>query len=292
MLDLWGQQWAILKDYTRLHSAITSVLIALSLAALAWRAWADVTSRHRVEEYTAILEKLLHIITKIVTFKTIRFQTKLRELKPTTNPFDHITQPEDQIRYICTEAQDFFAELIERKPEEVDISVMRYDPYKQKWYFVAITTGPRRHTDPARLMKEHSIAHHCVNGRTELFVADKRSAEREKTYFMSEKDKHFKCIGSAFCSFLWVATTPEGTDDREANQFVVSFVTYGAQVCESFDHQAEECIKPLFREFVKRIELECTLLVLKKWRENHQKENKKNRKTRKGGGDHAEDYAS
>ncbi len=281
-LDVWGDKWLILKDNLELHSRIYCCVLVVTLCVLIWRAVADMVRSARVDEYTRILERLLAVLGKIVKQKCDRFQAKLRELKPTTNPFDTITQPEEQIRYILREAQHFFADMIGTQPEEIDISVMRKDPYKDKWHFVATTTtAGKPNTKPERLMGEKSIARRCSESGEELFIADKREGAANGDYFVSDKDRRHCEIGSAFCTPFWVVANPDNEAENQA--FIVTFVTYGVKICEPFDRDAEECAKTLFREFVRRIEIECTLFALKKWRAYHQAQGKKTPGTRKGG---------
>jgi len=226
---------------------------------------------------------------KIVKQKCDRFQAKLRDLKPTTNPFDVITQPEEQIRYILREAQHFVANMVGAASDAVDVSVMRRDPYKQKWHFVAnTTTAGKPNTKPERLMNENSIARKCIESGEELFVADKETAAGRCEYYLSDKDRLYDSIGSAFCGPLWVVTNPDNEAENQA--FVVTFVTYGVRVCEAFDQDAEESVKTLFREFVRRIEVECTLLALKKWRAHHHECKKDKAISRKRGVSNENNY--
>jgi len=287
-LDVWGEKWPILHDYIDLHSRVYCALIILTLGILFWRAAADMVTGARVDEYTRILEKLLGVLGKIVKQKCDRFQAKLRELKPSTNPFDTITQPEEQIRYILREAQHFFADMVGTQPEAIDISVMRKDPYNDKWHFVATTTtAGKPNTKPQRLMQERSIARKCAESGEELFIADKKEGAKRGEYFLSEKDKRYDHVGSAFCTPFWVVTNPENEAENQA--YIVTFVTYGARVCESFDRDSEESAKTLFREFVRRLEIECTLFSLKKWRAYHQGQNKRSQTGKRKRGTSNED---
>lgn len=275
LLDVFGTELWWIKDYRWLHLGLFGGAIVCEVifrGLLAWGNWLD----RRVEKTGETLRELIHSVSKIIFSKTQRFRNQLRLLeKPSASPFELITRPIDQIGEIFKESRDFFRR-IDIDPEACDGTVMHLDPDSQQWKFLVVAQSNWERAAPDEIMQSESAAKLAWRTGNEQFFPSKSEAAKVDKYFMSDRDRHFGERGSIYCKPIKVEL-PTYTES-----FVVTFSTYGSEVCDAGDRDAEAAAKLLFSEFARRIELELILFSIKEFkRRTSRARQQKMRKSRK-----------
>lgn len=257
-LDVWGDDWRIIKDYKSDHEFIFSFLISASLLILIVRGTADWYEGKSDKAYIAFMEQFSILTSKLVTRKLERFKDEALKLKPNGNTFRQITQPKDQINLILGEIESLLLANFGVKKKQVCITVMHQNPKTNTWYYEYETNKGWRHTKAQTLINEGSAAAECLKTGEPIFHPCKKIASRSKQYFLSERDK-ISGIGSVFC-YPAVTKNPDYTDN-----YIVSIVTYGKRLCDPLDKDQAEAIADIFSDICQRIDLELTLHSIKKW---------------------------
>lgn len=257
-LDVWGDKWAFIKDYQPQHEFAFSVLIGASLIVLIIRGIADHVEEKVKINHSLFIDNFTSLTSKAVATKLKRFKEQATKLKPNGNTFKSITQPKEQINLILSELVDILRRNFGIQNDEQCITIMHQDPKTQKWHFKYQTNASWQHTKPEVLLAKNSTASECLNYGEPIFHPDKVEAEKNRKYFMSDRDKE-KGNGSAFC--YPVVTKNKDYEDK----YIISMVTYGKRLCDPFDKVQAEAIRLIFIDICRRIDLELTLESIKEW---------------------------
>jgi hypothetical protein len=201
-----------------------------------------------------VLGQFINSVGAIVQAKIDRFRSKLPGLKTNSNKFAHITHPDEQLRVIANSVCHFMQSAYDLKEDQISITVLRRKG-AGGWTY-AYRQHEWNHTQPQDLMKMRSAALHCLENGEELFIPDKIKSAKEGKYHLTRRDKR-RGDGSAYVYPLHYETPTETVD------FIVSIVTYGAQLCHEYEKQTVEITKAFLREFVRRFEVELCLDTIK-----------------------------
>lgn len=257
-LDVWGEDWGIIKNYQEQHEFIFSSIVVFSFIILVVRGTADWYEGKSDKAYIAFLEQFSVLTCKLVTRKLERFKEEAPRLNPGGNTFKRITQPKDQINMILGEIETLLLNHFAVKKKQVCITVMHKDPETNSWYYEYETNKGWKHTKAQKLIDEESAASECLKTGQPVFYACKKEASKRNMYFLSERDKN-SGSGSVFCY-------PALTENRDyVDNYIVSIVTYGKRLCDPLDKEQAEAISDIFSDICQRIDLELTLHSIKKW---------------------------
>jgi hypothetical protein len=257
-LDVWGDDWEIIKNHQDKHEFIFSTLIASSLIILLIRGAADWYEGKSDKAYIAFMEQFSVLTSKLVTKKLERFKDEALRLKPNGNTFKQITQPKHQINMILGEIETLLLNHFSVKKSQACITIMHKNPENNTWYFEYETNKGWKHTKAQKLIDEGSAASESLRTGQPVFHACKKSASEKGLYFLSERDKK-NGEGSVFC-FPAVTKNPDYSDD-----YIISIVTYGKRLCDPLDAEQAEAISDIFSDVCQRIDLELTLHSIKRW---------------------------
>jgi hypothetical protein len=269
-LDVWGDDWDIIKNNKSTHETIFFFLIFTSLLMLLFRGIADWYEDKSNKGYISFLEQFSILTSKVVNKKLSRFKEKAQNLKPTGDTFKQITQPKDQINLILGEIESLMQNHFGIKARNLCISILHKDPGNNKWYFIFETQKSWKHTRPERLMSETSAANDCLETGEHVFHPCKESAAKVGKYFLSDRDKS-NGGGSVFC-YPSTTKTPDYTDN-----YVISIVTYGKLLCDPLDSKQSQAVSEIFCDLSQRLDLELTLQSMKMWRGNKSKRSQQQR---------------
>ena len=277
----FDSRWDFIRDNMWFHSPASAVLLAGTVCTLLFRGLGDwicgVDDENRAHEYRTTLENLLGAVQRIIDAKAERFREETKQLKPTSNTFRKITHPRKQIKIILNEAKGFFdAALASTDGSEFkfDITIIRIDPYSGNCEYFETAQSQWTHSDANKLLTaDQSLLKRCITSGDDAFYADKREAIAQGLYVASQRDIDHDNQGTVYCVPITVELPKEsGTESGTLKeQFVVTFVTYGASICMPNDVDAIASTKFLFSEFVHRIRLELTLFSIREWQQQKDK---------------------
>ncbi|RMA82629.1 hypothetical protein [Umboniibacter marinipuniceus] len=257
-LDVWGEQWDIIKNHTDKHEVAFSILIVVSLLALLIRGIADWYEEQSGDAYKKFLEGFTLLTTRVVQKKLDRFKDESGKLKPNGNTFKQITQPKEQINLILGEIESLLLNNFSLKRNQICITIMHNDPQSDTWYYEYETNRSWKHTKAIKLIEGKSAAAECLSIGEPVFHACKRQAHKKGKYYLSERDGRTG-DGSVFCYPAFTVNS----DYRD--NYIISIVTYGRRLCDPLDEQQSEAISEIFSDICRRIDLELTLNSIKKW---------------------------
>lgn len=257
-LDVWSDEWSLIKNYKHEHEFVFLVLIISSLSILFIRGTADLYEGKSDKAYIAFMEQFSTLTSKLVIKKLERFKDEALRLKPSGNTFRQITQPKDQINIILGEIETLLLHNFAVKKKQVCITVMHQDPKSNTWYYEYETNKGWKHTKAQQLIDTDSAASECLKTGQPVFHPCKKKASSSNQYFLSDRDKS-NGKGSVFC-YPALTKNPDYTDN-----YIVSIVTYGKRLCDPLDQEQAEAISDIFSDICQRIDLELTLHSIKKW---------------------------
>lgn len=257
-LDVWGDEWGIVKNHQEKHEFIFSVLIVSSLLILLIRGAADWYEEKSDKSYIAFMEQFSILTSKLVTKKLERFKEEALKLKPNGNTFKQITQPKDQINMILAEIETLLLNNFSIKKKQVCITIMHKGPLSNNWHYEYETNRGWAHTKAQKLIEEKSAASECLRTGQPVFHACKNSASSKGLYYLSERDRS-SGEGSVFCY-------PAFTKNSDySDNYIISIVTYGKKFCDPLDKEQAEAISDILADICQRIDLELTLQSIKRW---------------------------
>lgn len=204
---------------------------------------------------SAIIELFLSV-GRIVEQKIVRFRG-VAENFTGNSAFQKLTQPESQIELILKEANDYFRRQHLLSEHQLDATVLHFSLERLAWEFIFRSNPNRTRTKPSVLMTEGSTAEFAHATGQPCFLPSKKKASFSKKYRFGPNESQ---DGSIYCYPVKVPTK-----NGELN-FVITFATYGASLCEEFNIQTVEAFSLIFREFSRRIELELVLWTIKDYK--------------------------
>jgi hypothetical protein len=257
-LDVWGDDWDIIKNNKETHEFIFSGLIMLSLGILLIRGTADWYEGKSDKSYISFMEQFSILTSKLVTKKLERFKEQALSLKPSSNTFKQITNPKEQINLVLGEIENLLQINFDIKKKKACITIMHKDPISENWYFQYETNKGWRHTKAKKLIDSNSTASKCLQKGEPIFHVCKDLASKNNEYFLSERDIS-NGVGSVFC-YPAFTENPDYMDN-----YIISIVTYGKRLCDPLDKTQAEAISDIFSDICRRIDLELTLHSIKTW---------------------------
>jgi hypothetical protein len=275
-LDVWGDDLDWIKDYKQLHFYAFLVLLIVEFLIRLLSFVSDKFSESEsVVRSGETLKEFVKTISKVVLAKRQRFRTSLDRIgKKNSSPFEILTQPEHQIREVFNQAGDFLTR-IGVKYEQLDATVIRQNPESKNWDYLCWGNDNLKRQSADIILNQVSTAKRAVETGSRQFFPSKRTANEKSCYSYDEFDKRTDNVGSIFCQPVHIPMP-----DHVNESFVVSFSTYGVEICDTLDKESIEATEFLFAEFAKRIELELLLYSIKAYKRRQTTANKRTKSKR------------
>lgn len=254
-LDVWGDKLAFVKNYESQHRIAFFTLLGITLTGLFVRGFIDEKKNLTSEEANQLLTDFIKMVGLIVDEKTSRFRNKLFQTKLAHDKFGLITHPDDQLHVIFTHAVHFLRRAFSLEEDQIDITIIRKKDVDTNWNYL-VCHQRWKHGDAHELMNCASAAKSCIDTGEPIFFPDKVKAAQEGLYSMSRRDKR-RQLGSAY---VMPISFPA---DGFTMQYIVSIVTYGAQLCDEWDEDSKAVSKGFLREICRRMEIELCLHTIK-----------------------------
>lgn len=255
-LDVWGNDWPMIRSHKELHQNIYILLVCATLFFIFLKLlrafYLDLTKTTKAD----VRVGLIMLASRVVSAKLERFKGCAEDIDATTNTFKKITKPQEQIQVIISEMITYLYNTFEIDDDEVCITITHFDTVSNRWHFMNDTHRGWNHTKAGRLFTERSMAALAMSRGEPVFHPDKMAASKKGEYFPSDKDKRDK-KGSAFCHPVVVKVN--GTEFK----FVISLITYGKMLCNTHNPEQVKAIKLTLMDICRRIELELTLWSIK-----------------------------
>ena len=99
-LDIWGDDWAWIKDKQDLHELIFALLAGLTIFVLFVKGISEAIKSRISKKSEELMESLILFFNGLVKKKKDRFYNKAKHLKPNGDAFRLITQPIDQLEHV------------------------------------------------------------------------------------------------------------------------------------------------------------------------------------------------
>jgi hypothetical protein len=250
ILDVWGDSWPIVADHKPLHELAFTILLILTVIAVIVKEVSEYIEERLLRVNDDISNSMSALTTRAVVVKLNRFKENSKALRISADIFNNITQPKEQINLILGEIESLIHKCFDIKISQTCITIMCVEDKKQ--YFKYTTKRDWEHTRPKKLISDESAAKLSLKLGEPVFFPSKRKEARKGNYFLSDRDKQ-KGDGSVYC--YPVKTNLNGNSDA----YVISIVTYGKKLCQSFDNDKAEAITEIFSDICRRIDLELTL---------------------------------
>jgi hypothetical protein len=262
-LDVWGDDWPIIIKYKDLHSTLFTYLITLSLIVLTLRGIADHILEKKEREYISFIEGFSLLTTRLVKTKLDRFKRSATNIKQNGNTFKLITKPDDQINLILTEVESLFRNHLKIREELISITIIRKTLDDDSWYY-AFKNHPHWNRTRAKtiLLEDSTAASICLSTGEPYFYADKNLAANQGKYYLSDRDKRHKSIGSVYC-YPSITKSPTYED-----KFIFCIITYEKMLCDPNDTEQTDAIETILTDIARRLDLELTLYAMKSWHQN------------------------
>lgn len=258
-LDIWLEKKDFISKYQEEHWYMFIILTIMTLITHSLKGIANWYEDGYNKDYMKFMQSFSTLTSKAVNKKLNRFKDESIKLTSSSNIFNLITQPEDQINLIIYEIEDLIMTNFGIRKNQLSISIMHKDIETNLWDFKYATNRSHVHTSAEDLLKGESAASVCFERGESLFFSSKCTAANEKLYLLSERDVRTG-DGSIFC--YPVITKANNID----YYYIITIVTYGKKLCKCSDTQHSEAICEIFSDICTRIDLELTLESIKNWK--------------------------
>lgn len=261
ILDIWGNDWNIIKSYVDIHEFIFTLLAAFTVVILFLKGISEQFKGNASKKYQLILQELLLFINELVKKKRDRFHKKAKDIKRTGDVFKQITHPREQIEYALDGTKTFLSKGFGIDRKNIILTIIGGNPNLNKWWYEFKCDQQTQHTKAKDIMASESTAKHCYDSGESLFIPDLRKGVKEGVFHPSERYSR-KESGSIFCRPVRI--------DIDTVQYVYIFtiVIYGQLLCTPYDLDECRATERILDEISDRIELELYLHSMRQYREH------------------------
>ena len=258
-LDVWGTDLDFIKNHIPTHKKVFLGLLVATLSSQIFKAISDGLAKESQGAYARFLEDFMLLTGRVVEFKLARFRKTAKSLKPKSDAFKAITQPNDQVSYIIDQSLAWIRHSFGLAEDQLSITVIQIRNGGSKVFYAFEEPQGWNRTKAKSIMGSESAAAACNKSGEPVFYADKKSAIEERKYFMSDRDSDRK-IGSIYC-YPTIVALPGSSE-----KFIISITTYGKLLCQPDDDEATGIAQSILRELCRRVELELTLRAVRQWK--------------------------
>jgi hypothetical protein len=260
-LDIWGDEWDIVKNYKVIHEFIFLVLAAFTIFVLFLRGIAEQLRGSIGEKYHNILQAMVAYSNELVKKKRDRFFQKAKSLKPSADVFRKITQSKDQIDYALDGTKRLLNSAFNIDHKNIAITIIQGSVGEDKWWYEFKCDTQKQHTKARDIMNGSSTAKYCYETGESIFIPDIRKGVKEGVFSSSERSNKAK-VGSIYCKPVRVKV------DNIDYTYIFTVVVYGQFMCTPYDEAECRACEKLLDEVADRIELELYLHSMKSFKEN------------------------
>ena len=156
-LDIWGDDWSWIADRKDLHEVIFAWLAGATLTILFFKAVSEAARGEVVKRYNKLMDSMLLFFNNLVKKKKDRFFNKAKYLKPTSDVFNVITQPKDQLEHVLDGTKTFLINGLGVDPKNIGITIIQGNPETKKWWYELKCDTQKQHTRAKELMEGRSM---------------------------------------------------------------------------------------------------------------------------------------
>ncbi|EJL6781062.1 TPA: hypothetical protein ACMDRZ_003849 [Vibrio cholerae] len=260
-LDIWGDDWAWVKDYKSIHEKLFLTLAIFTVVVLFIKGISDSFKGNVSKKYEVLLESLLVLFNGLVKKKRDRFFQKARTLKPREDAFKKITQPRDQLEHMLDGTKRFLIEGFGIESKNIGVTIIQGKPSQNLWWYEFKCDAQKQHTKAKDLMTKDSTAKYCFENGDSIFIPDIRKGTKEGVFFNSNRSSK-SSIGSIFCKAVRVNVN--GLE----YVYIFTIAVYGQFLCTPYDENECQACEKILDEVADRVELELYLHSMKQYRDS------------------------
>lgn len=260
-LDIWGGEWAIVKDFKEVHEFVFTITAAATVLILFLRAVSEALQGQVQRKYQAILQATMIFINELVKKKKDRFHNSAKDIKPKGDAFRIITQPQDQLEFLIDGTRRLLRDAFVIDYKNVEITIIQGSHTEGKWWYLLQTDKQRQHTKAKAIIDGQSTAKYCLDTGDSLLVPDIRKGEKEKVFLPSARSQK-AALGSIYCKPVRVLV------GGKEYVYVFTVCVYGELICTPYDALECKACERLLDEVAERVELELCLHSIKSFKES------------------------
>jgi hypothetical protein len=259
-LDIWGNDWSIIKDHKETHELVFSMVATLTIIILFVKGISEQFKGSVQKKYQNLLESIVVFFNDLVKKKKDRFYQKAKEVKPTNDIFKIITQPKDQLDFVLDGTKKLLKNGFDIESKNVAITIIQGIPSEDKWWYEFKCDSQKQHTKAKTIMSGKSTANYCYKNGESVFISDIRKGIKEDIFLTSDRSKKSD-HGSIYCKPVRIDV------NSVAFVYIFTIVVYGEFLCTPYDEDECKACERLLDEVGDRVELELYLHSIKKYKE-------------------------
>ena len=260
-LDIWGDDWTIVRNYKPVHEFIFTLLAALTVLVLFIKGISEQFKGVALRKYQNLLESLVAFFNELVKKKRDRFFQKSKGVKPNADIFKLITHPDAQLEFILDGTKRLLKNGFDIDAKNVGITIIKGFPDQEKWWYEFKCDSQKQHTKAKSIMSSNSTARYCFDSGESIFIPDIRKGIKENVFHPSERSRKSD-YGSIYCKPVRVNI------NSITYVYIFTIVVYGEFLCTPYDEEECKACEKLLDEVADRVELELYLHSLKSYKLN------------------------
>lgn len=260
-LDVWGDEWHIVKDYKHIHEFIFTISASFTVLVLFLRAVSQALQGQIQSKYQGILQATMIFINEVVKKKKDRFHKNAKDIRPKADIFKAITQPQDQLEFLLDGTRRLLRDAFGIEYKNVEITIIQGSTTEGKWWYLNQTEKQRQHTKAKEIIDGKSTAKYCLDTGDSILVPDIRKGEKEEVFLPSDRSKKAQ-LGSIYCKPVRVNV------GNKEYVYVFTVCVYGELICTPYDIVECKACERLLDEVAERVELELCLHSMKSFKES------------------------
>lgn len=258
VLDVWGEDWGIISNYKELHQFIFLLLISLTAIILFFKGVSEQFKQSVLNKNRELLELSSMFFNQLVKIKKDRFHEIAKNIKPTADIFNKITNPKKQINYAIDASKSLISSVFDVDEKNICITIIQGDPDIDKWWYEFQCDKQVQNTKAKVIMNSNSVASHCLSNGQSSFIVDIKESKND-IFYESDRSKSVE-YGSIYCKPVRVKV------NSKKYVYIFSIVIYGDMLCAPYDDEECKYSKKLLDDISSRIELELYLYSMKDFR--------------------------
>jgi len=259
VLDIWSEKLSVIKNYPTFHQVVFWICLLLSLSLLFIRTYFDDKKDNDNQIVIKLLTDFIGTVGYIVEAKINRFKKKFRKIRPKSNKFNQITQPDDQLEIIANSFSEFLKKSFGFEDHQINITILKRKEATSNWSYCFKYQKNWKYIDPAKIIPKKLKIVEAIKKGEYVFYPDKMQAAKRGKYFLSDRDIRRK-TGSAFLFPVRVQ------GNNCLFEYLICIITYGKQFCRETDETSIQVSKAILREVCRRFELELCLKAIKEYK--------------------------
>jgi hypothetical protein len=258
-LDIWGDDWNIVKNHKSIHEIAFTILASLTVLILFIKGISEQFKGSVLKKYQNLLESLVVFFNELVKKKRDRFFQKAKGVKPNADIFKLITHPKDQLDFVLDGTKRLLSNGFDIDPKNVGITIIQGIPDDSKWWYEFKCDSQKQHTKAKIIMGGNSAANYCYESGESLFIPDIRKGIKENVFLASERSKK-SGYGSIYCKPVRINV------NSIIYVYIFTIVVYGEFLCTPYDEDECKACERLLDEVADRVELELYLHSMKQFK--------------------------